>query len=100
MRSIAEKKVQKSFDWSLCPGTMGKTGKRTVKFLRSAAKATSKGGVRSGEGSFKKGGRKKPRQDNDDILEDMVVEKVISMKNSKPSVVRTVNTEPKGSVSR
>jgi hypothetical protein len=79
---------------------MGKTGKRTVKFLRSAAKAVSKGGARSGEGSFKKGGRKKPREDKDDILEDMVVEKVISMKNMKPAAVRAVNTEPKGSVSR
>jgi hypothetical protein len=79
---------------------MGKTGKRTVKFLRSAAKAVSKGGVRSGEGNFKKGGRKKPRQDKDDILEDVVVEKVISMKNSKSSVVRAVSTKPIGPVSR
>ena len=80
---------------------MGKVSKRSVKFLRSAAKATSKGGARSGEGSFKKGGRKKPREDKDDMLEDMVVEKVISMKKSKPvAVPQLSDPEPKGSVKR
>ena len=54
----------------------------------------------SREGSFEKGERKKPREDKDDILEDMVVEKVISMMNMKPAAVRAVNNEPKGSVSR
>ena len=79
---------------------MGKTGKRTVKFLRTAAKAVSKGGARSNEGAFKKGGRKKPRVEKDDILEDMVVEKVISMKGSNPPAARAPNPEPKGSVKR
>ena len=79
---------------------MGKTGKRTVKFLRTAAKAVSKGGARSNEGAFKKGGRKKPRVEKDDILEDMVVEKVISMKGSSVSAARAPNPEPKGSVKR
>jgi hypothetical protein len=75
---------------------MGKTSKRTVKFLRTAAKSVAKGGAKGGEGSFKKGGRKKPRVDKDDILEDMEVEKVISMKNSKAAPV----PEKKGSIER
>ena len=79
---------------------MGKIGKRTVKFLRTAAKAVSKGGVRSGEGTFKKGGRKKPRQDKDSILDDMVVEKVISMKESKNLSTQENESQPKGSVKR
>lgn len=79
---------------------MGKVGKRTVKFLRTAAKAVSKGGVRSGEGTFKKGGRKKPRQDKDNILDDMVVEKVISMKGSKNLSTNDKEPQPKGSVKR
>ena len=79
---------------------MGKTGKRTLKFLRTAAKAVSKGGARSNEGALRKGGRKKPRVDQDDVLEDMVVEKVISMKGSNLSAARTLNPEPKGSVKR
>ena len=79
---------------------MGKTGKRTVKFLRTAAKAVSKGGARSNEGAFKKGGRKKPRVEKDDILEDMEVEKVISMKKSNPSAAHSPDPEPKGSVKR
>ena len=79
---------------------MGKVGKRTVKFLRTAAKAVSKGGVRSGEGTFKKGGRKKPRQDKDIILDDMVVEKVISMKGSKNLSTHDKEPQPKGSVKR
>ena len=82
---------------------MGKISKRSVKFLRTAAKSVSKGGAKSGEGGggFKKGGRKKPREDKDDILEDMVVEKVISMKSSKSvPAARAPDPEPKGSVKR
>jgi hypothetical protein len=79
---------------------MGKINKRTVKFLRTAAKAVSKGGVRSGEGTFKKGGRKKPRQDKDNILDDMVVEKVISMKGGKSLSNKEKEAQPKGSVKR
>lgn len=79
---------------------MGKINKRTVKFLRTAAKAVSKGGVRSGEGTFKKGGRKKPRQDKDNILDDMVVEKVISMKVGKSLSNKEKEAQPKGSVKR
>ena len=90
---------------------MGKVSKRTVKFLRSAAKSTSKGGAKSGEGAFKKGGRKQPRQtkqDKDDMLEDMEVEQVISMKSVKndmkkmPKVKPAAKApeEPKGSVKR
>lgn len=79
---------------------MGKINKRTVKFLRTAAKAVSKGGVRSGEGTFKKGGRKKPRQDKDNILDDMVVEKVISMRGGKSLSNNEKEAQPKGSVKR
>lgn len=84
---------------------MAKSSKRTVKFLRAAGKAGSKGGAKAGDTSFKKGGRSKPRkdkQDKDDVLEDMEVETVISMKNSKnniPPGKKSVTAKPKkGSV--